>query len=197
MLTADKMTQLETEGQQLATLLAKFESVEIESAEDHAWAAQQMLAVKKQSKDLDTEMRTVTKPMNDALNVVRGWFKKVTGPLDQIEATLKRKIGEYEFAKQQEQQKAVNAAAAAFSRGQGQAGIELLNKADAATVQKQAGVSVRRVVKFRYTDTTLVPREYCAPVDALVRARVAVDGMNTRIEGVEVYEEAVVSGRIA
>lgn len=197
MLTTDKMTQLETEGRELATLLAKFEAVNIQSPEDHAWAAQQMLAVKKQSKDLDTEMKTATKPMNDALNVVRGWFKKVTQPLDQIEAVLKRKIGEYEFAKQQEQQKAVNAAAAAFSQGQGQAGIELLNKVEAATAQKQTGVSVRRVVKFRYTNVNSVPREYCAPVDALVRARVAVDGMKTQIPGVEVFEASVVSGRIA
>jgi hypothetical protein len=187
---------LAQQGQQVSALLSQFEAVQIQTADEHAWACQQLLSVKAQSKELEKQMRTATKPMNDALTTVRGWFKQVTGPLDAIEACLKRKIGAYELGKQKEQQQAVQQASVAFSQGQGAQGLELLNKSTAATVEKQQGVSVRRVVKYRIVDPNLVPREYCVPSPQLIQARVGVDGLTTQIPGVEVFEDSVVAGRV-
>ncbi len=63
----------------------------------------------------------------------------------------------------------------------------------ARATPKVSGISYRTVVKFRIVNPDLVPRQYCAPVEAKIRGIVTALGMNANIPGVQTYTERVVA----
>ena len=186
---------LASSGEALAGMIEAFRQFKIETAEHYAWACAQLLAVKTQIKTFEAQKKQATKPMNDALAAVRAWFRPVETPLATIETLLKERIGSYETAERAKQQQAMQTAAQAFQQGQHEQGLVLLQAVPEQAVVKQQGVSARAVVKFRITDPALVPREYCEPVEKLIRARVALSGLATQIPGVEVFEDRQVTVR--
>lgn len=61
---------------------------------------------------------------------------------------------------------------------------------------KVQGVSTRKVWKWRLVDFSLVPDEYKQLADSVVTAKVRSQKGDTKIPGIEVYEETEVAGRI-
>lgn len=182
--------------QALSTALVGAKAFQIVTAEDHAFACQQLITVKTNAKHFKEQKETATKPLNAGLKAVRDMFRPIETDLEQMETCLKQKIGEYEQRKKQEETAALAKAAALFQTGDHAQGLVALNAVPDVAVVKQQGVSTRTVVKFRILNPELVPREYCAPVEALIRARVGVSGLQTSIPGVEVYEDVMVVGRV-
>lgn len=176
--------------------LAAAQAFQIVTEQDHAFACQQLILVKTNSKHFLEQKETATKPLNAGLKAVRDMFRPIENALSAMELCLKQKIGKYEQDKKNEEQKTLAEAATLFQTGQQELGIIALNAVPEVAVQKQQGVSTRKVIKFRVVDPNLVPREFCQPVDALIRARVSLSGMGTNIPGVQVYEDIQVTGRI-
>jgi hypothetical protein len=185
-------TALQQEGAKIQAVVPLYRDFRIQNAEGHVWACAQLVEVKKQIKAFDEQKKTATQPMNQALKAIRSWFAAVETPLEALEKVLKDKIGVYEREERDKQTKALASASVAFQAGDTQRGLAIMQAMPEAAVEKQAGVSSRTVVKFRIVNHALVPREYCAPVEALIRARVAVDKLGAAIPGVEVYEESEV-----
>lgn len=188
--------QLAPEKEQLSKSLLGAEAFEVNTPESHAFACEQLLVVKRNTKHFKEQKETATKPLNAGLKAVRDMFRPIEDILDKMETVLKNKIGSYEQAQKKLETDKLQEAARLFQSGQQEQGLVALNAVPEVAVVKQHGVSTRTVVKFRYTNPTLVPREFCAPVDALIRAQVGAFGMNTKIPGVEVYEDIQVAGRV-
>lgn len=64
-----------------------------------------------------------------------------------------------------------------------------------STIPQVKGASVSTVVSFEIVDAALLPREFCAPCETVIRAHVKAHGMGTKIPGVRVYEEQRMSNR--
>lgn len=190
-----QVQQLQAQGAQFSKALEEYKQFQITNQQTYDFACEQLREVSTKRKDFAAQEKTATQPINSALSVIRGWFKTVDEPLKSIEQLLKQKIAAYTAAEQDKNQAKLNEAAALFQQGQGTEGLKLMTQVQAAPVAKAAGVSTVKRITFRYTDEKLVPREYCAPVDALIRAQVKLSGLQTKIPGVEVYEELGVSAK--
>ena len=60
---------------------------------------------------------------------------------------------------------------------------------------KAEGVSARFVWRFRVVDEAKIPRKYLAVDEKKIGADVKTHGPECGIPGIEVYKEAIVSGR--
>lgn len=188
--------QLALQNKQLNTALEGAIAFQVNNQEDYNYVCSQMLVVKANSKYFETQKKSITDPINAGLKKVREQYKPIEDILDKLEEVYKGKIKVYEQAQKKLETDKLQEAARLFQAGKQEQGLVALNAVPEVAVVKQHGVSTRTVVKFRYTNPTLVPREFCAPVDALIRAQVGAFGMNTKIPGVEVYEDIQVAGRV-
>lgn len=195
LISTQQQQQLQEQGKTYTSALEEYKKFEIQTQEHYDFACEQLRLVAAQRKEFDKQEKQATQPINSALSTIRGWFKAVDSPLQAIETVLRQKVSAYNAAKQAENQARMNQAAAAFQQGNGSVGLQLINQVQAQPVVKAAGVSTTKRIQFRYTDPKLVPREYCAPVDALIRAQLKITGLQTKIPGIEVYEELGVSVR--
>jgi len=85
----------------------------IQSDDEYADAAEILKIVKHKFKVLDEERTISVKPLNDEVKEINAWFKPALERLKDCEAELKRIMGAYSLAKQQEQQRILAEAAKA------------------------------------------------------------------------------------
>ncbi|MBF0488461.1 MAG: hypothetical protein HQK98_09895 [Nitrospirae bacterium] len=60
---------------------------------------------------------------------------------------------------------------------------------------KVSGIITRKTTKYRIIDAALIPREYLMPDEKKIGGVVRAMGMQTKIAGIEAYEETVMSVR--
>ena len=171
----------------------------IQSDDEYADAAEILKIVKHKFKVLDEERTISVKPLNDEVKEINAWFKPALERLKDCEAELKRIMGAYSLAKQQEQQRilaeAAKAAEAALvtSSDPQQSVMALVQQATEAQAPRVAGVSVSRVWKWELVDPAQVPAEFWSIDPAKLDA--AVKAGTREIPGVRVYEDARVIAR--
>jgi hypothetical protein len=171
----------------------------IQSDDEYADAAEILKIVKHKFKVLDEERTISVKPLNDEVKEINAWFKPALERLKDCEAELKRIMGAYSLAKQQEQQRilaeAAKAAEAALvtSSDPQQSVMALVQQATEAQAPRVAGVSVSRVWKWELVDPAQVPLEFWSIDPAKLDA--AVKAGTREIPGVRVYEDARVIAR--
>jgi hypothetical protein len=165
------------------------QSFEIKTTEDYAFACKQLVQVKTNVKHFKEQKETATKPLNQGIAAVRAMFKPIEDILASMETVLKTKTQNWERTQKANETAQLAKASALFQSGNAAQGMVVLNSVPEVAVVKQQGVSSRTVIKFRILNAALVPREYCEPVEALIRATVGVTGLATKIPGVEVYED--------
>lgn len=171
----------------------------IQSDDEYADAAELLKVVKHKFKVLDEERTISVKPLNDEVKEINAWFKPALDRLKECEAELKKIMGAYSLAKQQEQQRLLAEAsraaeAALVTASDPQANVmALVQQATDAQAPRVAGVSVSRVWKWELVDPSQVPSDYWsidpAKLDAAVKAGAR------EIPGVRVYEDARVIAR--
>ena len=158
-------------------VLAFVESLTIETDEQRTRLVEIAAEIKQAHKAAKTESTKATKPLREALEVVRGWFRPAQKSLEAAEGVLKQKILTYDRVKREENDRklreaaeraqeamALEAAAAsqddaitrtqalvAASEARGEAGA-LIAEANANTAQRTAGDSTRRTVKPEVDD---------------------------------------------
>lgn len=171
----------------------------IQSDDEYADAAELLKVVKHKFKVLDEERTISVKPLNDEVKEINAWFKPALDRLKECEVELKKIMGAYSLAKQQEQQRLLAEAskaaeAALVTASDPQANVmALVQQATDAQAPRVAGVSVSRVWKWELVDPSQVPSDYWsidpAKLDAAVKAGAR------EIPGVRVYEDARVIAR--
>jgi hypothetical protein len=146
---------------------------------------------------------TVEAP-NAYVKTVNGLCKTFTdGSIKAGLTHLKRQAGDYQYRRQMAQREAEKKARDAAAELQKTLNVEAEEKGVEAPVvmapvmpeetkvtRTEAGASshVRKIWKHEVMDAALVPREYCQPVDKLIRQ--AVQGGLKEIPGVRIYPEA-------
>jgi hypothetical protein len=181
-------------------VLASIQAMKIVDDASFKDAADILKQVKGWTKELEGKRDSVTKPMNAALAVIRGWFKPTLDTLAMAEVTLKRSIAGYEQLAREKNEAAMKAMAEA-AQSKDMAGVSVAVSGIVGT-PKVAGLNVRKVLKWRVVDASLVPREYLSidpgKVDAAVAAAkgtITPTPSTPSIPGIEFFEESVVSAR--
>lgn len=155
-----------------------------------AFATQLLQELKGVQHSVEMRRTEISGPLYRAHRAVNELFRPALDALSRGEGVLKDKISEYLRAKEAANAAALQAAAAAPTPALAQQSIALV-----APVAPPAGVSVRKVWRFRVVDQDKVPRELCSPDPEKIRE--AFEGGRREVPGVEFYQEDVVTARRA
>jgi len=167
--------------------LLEIELMPWESDADAEFGAQVLREVKANFKSIDERRKEITVPLNAALNSVNGLFRPALDVLSRCEKNLKMKLAGYQERKELANRAALELAAVAPTAEEAREAVQLVDQSG-----PPKGTSVRYVTKFRVVNPELVPREYCSPDPAKIKA--AAPGT---VPGVEWFEEPIVSSRRA
>lgn len=159
------------------------------------------------AKELDKLSKEIVAEPNKFVKGVRSFTKGFTEPLGQIEASLKRKVADYQYKLRLEAQKRE----AEERKARAELQKKMDEEAKAANVEpvklpdpvQSAPPKVTRTesgsahIRMKWTatieDESKVPREYCVPSQKLINQAVK-DGIRT-IPGVNIFEEPITTIR--
>lgn len=172
---AQAKTVSEKETRPAETLRDAARTLPAETPEDFAMLGEVLGHVKGQAKRLD-ELRTgITKPLNQALRATNDLFRPALRAYEEAEVLIKGKIADY-VAKARVAQE-----------------LALLEGRPSEAPAAAAGVSTRVRKGFRIVDPAAVPRAFCVPDEALIRAH--LDAGGEAPDGCQIVDEIQVIGR--
>jgi hypothetical protein len=176
-------------------ILEAIDNMPIDSQEDLDFAGEILVDVKGKKKALENERGKATRPLLDALNVIRGWFKPAVQYLDRCEGKLKTKIAEYHREQRRRQQAALEAAGDASMRGDAEVARTQMQRAQEAQVHKVSGVQMRSVIKWEVTDFAKVPRKFLMLNEKAVQQHIMQHGADAKIDGVKIWRDVSVAAK--
>lgn len=197
------MTQspLDTVGAQALEIVAQVEKVVIKNDKDRAEATEILSALAKMQKDIEEQRTDLVKPINDTVKKINANAKKYSAPIEDAIAKIKRGISnyvleEYRKAKEKEAKELAKLAEKNAKReAEGKAPVLTTLQSVArpeATMRTDAGrTTTRKVWKFEIIDDAKVPADYRSA--DIAKIKVAVSNGVREIDGVRIYEDAIVS----
>ncbi len=153
------------ETQEAQWCLERVKALEILTPEDFTLAAELAKGARANWKRLDERRTAITKPILDSKRRVDDLFKPALVALKEIEDTLKDKIGAYTSSQRKAQEAEMMTSAAEHQAG----GMPTFEIREVPTAK---GVSVQEHWDFEIVNPDLVPREYCSPDPAKIRAAI-------------------------
>ena len=224
--TALTETQLQERTQTITATIGMLEihvdGLVIETTEEYTSTAELLQTIKGRFKELDAAEHDFTGPINDGLKRIRDFFRKPKERLMQIERSIKAAILDYD---QRESARRRQAELAAQKILQDQRDREAQERAAKLVVQqkpeeakrvietakatpvpavvlpretpKVAGLVKRKVVKWRFTDKSLVKLAFLVPDEDAIKKTVAGLGKKAEeiVGGIETYEEDEIASR--
>ncbi len=176
-------------------ILKGIDDIDIGNQDDLNFASEILTDIKGKKKTLENERGKATRPLLDALNVIRGWFKPAVEVLAQCENKLKAKISGYHREQREKQQAALQAAGDASMQGDVQGAQQAMGRAQAAEVHKAPGVQMREVIKFEVFDVTQVPREFLMINERAIQQHIMQHGASVEISGVKIWRDFSVAAK--
>lgn len=174
-------------------ILEELRALHVESAEEIVVAGELLRDVKGEYKRLDERLKTVTRPLNDALKAARDLFRPALVALEEAEVMLKSKIGQAQLSLAESNRRAQEATQAALAGGDVRAAAEA--SARIATLEAPSGLSYREAWTYRIVDESKLPREFLSPDPKKIAAHVKVHGDKSPIPGVEIVRDVQVIAR--
>lgn len=181
---------LATEASEVALAVARASDMPVSTPEDLADIVEVVQQVKARAKELDVLEKSATKPMNEALSVVRSWYRPIRDQLGTLERALKARLCEGERLANQARQAALQAAQVAVATAAPDARAAILAIPDKP---RTAGASVRTIWKYEVVTPIDVPDAYWSVDPALVGAAVSAGARD--IPGVRIWSEQSVTIR--
>jgi hypothetical protein len=142
-----------------------------------------MNAAHKAAKDLETERKDLTGPLDKELKTIAGYFKEAAEPALAFKALAASKIAAARDARQLAAKAAVDEARLAAQAGDTQAVYAAL-AVSAAGSDKVAGTSARQELTFSVVDISQVPRAFLSVDERLVKAHFKANPTDS-IPGIE------------
>jgi len=180
------------------TVPERARAIEIRDNESYMRAGEMLTAVKGLLKEIDAAFDPICKRAHEAHKEALNQKRRAAEPLLEAERILKKGIADYqaelERRRREEEDRLREEARLAAAIA------EILEEPVAAPVvhvppaaPKLAGVSARKVWKYRVVDEALIPRQYLTVDHAAIGRVVSALGGRAKIPGIEVYEETVIA----
>ena len=182
-------------------LMQAVENQSISSNEEMMQAGELRKEIKTVAKTAREEKEKATKPLNDVLKTIRGWFapleencEKAIGIVESEMRKYQNEIDEKRRKAEAEAQKIVDAAQKKLEEGKMtedafEKKVEKLEtklETVPEVITKSEDFHTRVIKKVRIVDALLIPREYLVPDTTKINAAVK---SGTVIPGCELYEE--------
>ena len=169
---------------------------EIESADDYAFASEQLKEDKAELKAWETKEKSVTQDLSSALKKIRDLFRPRKKWLQKKEALWKEKMVEYDRRIHEQQRLALIEASRASKEGDRAAHQEALQRAAQAEVPSIEGVSTRYSLSFVVTNIDEVPRQFLVVDEGAVMDVIKEHNGEVEIPGIEVVRKATIAARV-
>lgn len=198
--------------------IQRAKAFDIESADDLLEAGEALRKIKTLRARLEDAFRPTIKAAHQTHKVALAALATRDAVPAEAERIIKGKVGTYQaeqerirraeedrlrkIAREEEEERQIAEAAQLEAEGEAEAAEEVVSRpvapppvVVASTVPKVAGVSTRQVTKHRIVDASKIPRPYMKPNEQAIAAVGRALGPQAKIEGVEFYQEDVVSVR--
>ncbi len=162
----------------------------IETQEQAQFAADMMNDIKRRAKELEAVEKHLSFSFLEGLDKIKALFRPARQAAREAEQLLKAKIQDSNKRRAEETSRALRETQAAVQRGDQAAAQAAIVRIQ--PVEKLAGVTVRKVWKFRVVNVNQVPVDYWQINETAVRdsMRAMVNaGQTPEIPGVEFYQE--------
>lgn len=178
----------QTKAVEFAEALDMITGFTIEDQEDANFAQEQLKQAKSEYKKLDSERKKATKPMNDSIKVINGWFKPALNTLAAIEKEWKNKLLQAKKGLEEKRERLL------LEARESENPHEQLVAASQSHVETQSISYVDNWV-FEVEDESKIPAEFMIPDRAAIAKVVKMMKDGTKIPGVRVWNEPIVRSR--
>lgn len=184
--------EIESHVASLAETLELIPEFSIVSNDDMNYANELLAWVKIRAKSLEARRKEISQPLNAVLRTYNGWFKKPLDALKVAEAQLKNKIAEALAATKRAQDEAL---AAVADTGGAVAGEVLAVAHGQELIDQPDNVSIQEDIDFEIVDEKVVPRAFCKPDLAMLKAYGKAYGVAAEVPGVRFFKTRIVKQR--
>lgn len=183
------LAQRSLEIQEMVETIPLFE---ITTNDDMAFANASLEEIKASAKTLEADRTSVTKPLNEALRGINAWFKPVAKLYEKAEVLWKEKIAAVLI----EQKRVQDEALALVAEAPGEVATEVLAVAHGQElVEQPSNISIRTDWDFEITDESQIPRAFCTPDRAKIKAYVHAFREAAVVPGVRFFTTQIVGQR--
>lgn len=212
--TPELIAQIQAERDRAKSELAELSQIEILTADDESFGNTELARVRAAYKALAAKEETVTKPLKEAMDGVRTWFRPGKKALKALEAGWTGALGKYRLRCEAQKQEALRLAQEAAAQVEAikalppaetpaqaaeaaQAVQELRGQArDALVAAAETGSEPAATYidrwRFEVIDAAAVPREYLCPDVKAIEAVVKAQGAACTIPGIRVWNDPIV-----
>jgi hypothetical protein len=173
------------EASKVHHLLAGFR---VQNVAEYQYADDALKDIKGKIKELETDRRSFTDPLNSVIAQLNARYKDVIDHYRAAETLLKNAMIAYQAAERERERKALEEAARAAKAGH-TAQAAALVEAARAEVPKIAGMRNITTYEIEITDETLVPRQYLMVNRPALMAVVRANKGKIEIPGVKIVTD--------
>lgn len=175
------------------------EALQVVDSSSVQLAADCLVDLQSELKSIESMKKSALGPLRESEQQIRGWFRPVENALEELVSLIKSKIAKYDLDARDLQRKAFAEASAAHAAGDNVAARDALQVSNEHAAKRKAkGASTREVWRAEIVDAGAVPREWCIPDEARIKAMARgcpAAAEPTPIPGVQFIRESVVIGR--
>lgn len=186
-----KKTQLRTKKEldEAQEIFDNLEDLIVEDKDDIEFASKMLREVKGKKKFLEGERGKVTYHLNEALEIIRSWFRDPIKLLTQCEKILKEKIDDAMEEMERKQQEALDKASKAAMSGKKSSARRALEDAKAAEIGPIEGIQVRAGWDYEIVDFNKIPRKWLCVDDPMLKAHIRSKKGDVQIPGIKVIKK--------
>lgn len=177
--------------------LEEVKKLEISNSEQVKIATDFLGQIKTLSKTIKEKKEAITKPMMTALNEVRDLFKPIETLHSEAEGIIKNKMLAFQRAEAERIRKEEEKIMARVEKGTMKTETAMNKLENVGEVQKSVksdfgSIATRKVKRFRIVDIDKIPRTFLMVDETAIRRAMM---SNIPVEGIEYYEEEIISAR--
>lgn len=191
-----KLTIKKEEQKKISELVTYAKGFVINSDKDVEDASVQVRAIKDMKNALEEQRTSFTKPINESLKNINGFFKKFSDPLTEADTILRKKMSQYRTAQEEERRKKQAELDKQWEKEQARLnkiaekkGIEapqIVAPSVQEAPQKLGKIGFKTVWDFEITDLSQVPVEFLQ-LD-MVKVRTAIREGQRDIKGLRIFQ---------
>lgn len=177
--------------------LEEVKKLEISNSEQVKIATDFLGQIKTLSKTIKEKKEAITKPMMTALNEVRDLFKPIETLHSEAEGIIKNKMLAFQRAEAERIRKEEEKIMSRVEKGTMKTETAMNKLENVGEVQKSVksdfgSIATRKVKRFRIVDIDKIPRTFLMVDETAIRRAMM---SNIPVEGIEYYEEEIISAR--
>lgn len=154
----DEKKELAVRRTSYEQIVEELRGIQVEDEEDYVFASEVLKQVKTYYKEIEVRRKKVTEPLNAALKEFQSWYRPAQKVLEEGEALLKQKLGDYRVRKEAEKEAQMRAIAEASAKGDFDAAHAAAQ--DLVITTEVSGVSFTPKWEYQLVDFDEVPREF-------------------------------------